>query len=268
VTTEPGESRPRWPVWYGPAAFLGGLVLVEIVAVVVSVVVALGGGHLRTKSPGFQLGGTFVQDACFIGAAVILAARVAPPRLAQFGIRGASLRTAAVWGGIALFSYYLFAIAYHFAFHPHGKQDVAKDLGVQNGGVDLVLAALLVIVIAPVAEEVFFRGFFYGSLRSRLAVLPAAAIDGLVFGAIHYTGPKTLSLLPILMVFGFVLCLLYERTGSLLVTIPVHIINNTAAWLGSLHQGHGLVVALGAAAVATCAVLLTTLRPRERVAAA
>ncbi|MGZ4202236.1 MAG: CPBP family intramembrane glutamic endopeptidase [Thermoleophilaceae bacterium] len=268
MTTEPGESRPRWPAWYGPAGFLAGLVCTLIAASVVSVVVAAAGGHLRSKSPGFQFGGTLVQDLFFIGAAVVLAARVAPPRAADFGLRGAPLRLAAREAGKALLAFYLFALLYHAVFQPHGQQDVAKDLGVSNGGIDVALAAVLVVVFAPIAEEFFFRGFFYGALRSRFAVLPAAAIDGLVFGAIHYTGPKTLSLLPVLMVFGFILCLLYERTGSLLVTIPLHVLNNTIAWVGSLDQGHGLVLALGGVTIAVCAVLLHTLAPRGEPVAA
>ena len=73
----------------------------------------------------------------------------------------------------------------------------------------------MVIVVAPIAEEFFFRGFFYRALRSRLGILAAAAIDGLVFGLIHFTGSDTLELLPILGALGFMFCLVYERTGTL-----------------------------------------------------
>ena len=38
--------------------------------------------------------------------------------------------------------------------------------------------ALAVIVVAPVAEEIFFRAFFYRALRTRLPVWSAALIDG------------------------------------------------------------------------------------------
>ena len=46
--------------------------------------------------------------------------------------------------------------------------------------------SLAVIVVAPVTEEFFFRGFFYRALRNRLRVWSAALIDGLVFGSLHF----------------------------------------------------------------------------------
>ena len=56
--------------------------------------------------------------------------------------------------------------------------------------------AFLVVVIAPIAEEVFFRGFFYRALRTSLPIWLAVLIDGAVFGVIHYTGPDSLTILP------------------------------------------------------------------------
>ena len=67
---------------------------------------------------------------------------------------------------------------------------MTEDLGVDESTFALVAAGLLVIVVAPIAEEFFFRGFFYSALRSRFGVLTAAAIDGLVFGLIHFTGTR------------------------------------------------------------------------------
>ncbi|MCW3018185.1 MAG: hypothetical protein JWN10_493 [Solirubrobacterales bacterium] len=43
--------------------------------------------------------------------------------------------------------------------------------------------------IAPVVEEIFFRGLLYRALRNRLAVIPAAAIDGVIFGLGHMQYP-------------------------------------------------------------------------------
>ena len=50
--------------------------------------------------------------------------------------------------------------------------------------------ALAVIVVAPVAEEIFFRAFFYRALRTRLPVWSAALIDGIVFGSLHFQGTR------------------------------------------------------------------------------
>jgi membrane protease YdiL (CAAX protease family) len=92
--------------------------------------------------------------------------------------------------------------------------------------------ALAVIVVAPVTEEFFFRGFFYRALRTRLSVWAAALIDGLVFGALHFQGPNSAVILPVIAVFGVGQCLVYERTGSLFAVIAIHAAFNTVATLG------------------------------------
>jgi membrane protease YdiL (CAAX protease family) len=139
---------------------------------------------------------------------------------------------------------------------------VVKDLGADKGGLKMVLGALLVVALAPVAEEFFFRGFFYKALRSRLSVYVAAAIDGLVFGGIHYTGPEVLSLLPILMVLGFIFCLVLERTGTLFAVIPLHAINNGISYASTVHGSAAVSLGLAAAVVAGSALTLRAL-PRR-----
>ena len=92
------------------------------------------------------------------------------------------------------------------------------------------------IVVAPTAEEFFFRGFFYRALRTRMGVLAAALLDGLLFGAIHYSGSKTAVLLPVLALLGFMFCLVYERTGTLFATIGLHALNNCVAYGAGTHE--------------------------------
>jgi uncharacterized protein len=262
VTTQVEETRPRWPVWYGPAAFVSGLICTLMVFAIAGAVASATGHDLPTDGPGVQLAGTLVQDAFFVGAAVLFASFVAPPKPWQFGLRGAPLGATLRMAAIAMGAFYLFALVYIGILHPHGQQSVAKDLGADKGGLDMVLGGILVVAVAPVAEEFFFRGFFYRALRSRFGLLVAAGIDGLVFGGIHYTYPKTLSLLPILAVLGFIFCVLYEFTGTLLAPIALHAINNGIAYASTVHSAAGLSVGLAAAVVAACVLTLRAL-PRR-----
>jgi membrane protease YdiL (CAAX protease family) len=262
VTTEVEERRPRWPVWYGPAAFVSGLLATLIVYSVVHAVAVGVGGDVSDDSPGFQLVGTLIQDALLVGAAVLFASLVAPPRPWQFGLRGAPLKSTLRMAGLAMLAFYVFVAIYIAALHPHGSQSVAKDLGADKGGIDMVLGAVLVVGVAPFAEEFFFRGFFYRALRSRCSVLVAAGIDGLVFGGIHYTDPKVLSLLPILAVLGFLFCLLYERTGTLFAPIALHSINNGIAYAGTVDGSAAISIGLAAGVVAGCVLTLRAL-PRR-----
>jgi membrane protease YdiL (CAAX protease family) len=88
--------------------------------------------------------------------------------------------------------------------------------------VQIVLSVVAVIVAAPVGEELFFRGFLFGSLRARLSFLPAAAISGLVFGLFHVQP----LLVAVMVVVGIALAFLYERRRSLAVCIAAHAIFN------------------------------------------
>ncbi|HEY2603428.1 MAG TPA: CPBP family intramembrane glutamic endopeptidase [Thermoleophilaceae bacterium] len=246
------DDAPRWPAWFAPAAFVSGVLAVFIVAAVVQVIVAATGHDLPTSGAGIALGGTLIQDGLLVAAAIVFASRVAPPRPWQFGLRATPFRKALTAALTAYAGFWLFSVAYQLILHPHGKQTVAKDLGATNGGLLLVLAAILVIVIAPICEEFFFRGFFFKALRTRFSLIAAAVIDGLVFGAVHYTGSQTLSVLPVLAVLGFAFCMLYERTGSILPGIGLHSFNNSISYAVTVHSSSGVAFALGAAML--CAV--------------
>ena len=88
----------------------------------------------------------------------------------------------------------------------------------------LVLGGALVVA-APLAEELFFRGLVYGWLRGRLAPLPAALLCAAIFAAAH----GSLGLAPPLLLLGLVLCWLYERSGSLWAPALAHAAVNAAA---------------------------------------
>lgn len=86
------------------------------------------------------------------------------------------------------------------------------------------LAALLIaaVVIAPIAEELLFRGLFYRFLKSRIRPHFAMVISSVCFGAIHY---NMVAFIP-LTFLGMVLVRAYERTGSLKVPILMHALFN------------------------------------------
>jgi uncharacterized protein len=110
--------------------------------------------------------------------------------------------------------------------------------------------------VAPFAEEFFFRGFFYKALRSRFAPLAAAAIDGAVFGIIHFdfSGSDALLILPPLALLGFMFCLVYEKTGSLYPVIAMHSINNSIAY-GAQADGWEVSAVLGPLMLIACMLL-------------
>lgn len=146
--------------------------------------------------------------------------REALPQLGLRRFRPSALK----WMGAAIGVYLLFAFVYVALIGPPHQKDVAEGFGA------VPVQVLLIVVAAPVSEEVCFRGMLFGGLRTRLPRLAAALISGLIFGALHAT--TGISAVPPLIFFGFVLALLYERTGSIVPGILLHMLNNSVALLG------------------------------------
>lgn len=82
--------------------------------------------------------------------------------------------------------------------------------------------ALLAVVVAPVTEEVIFRGFLYGVLRRPFGAMAAMGATALLFAAVHGNLPAV----PAYFLLAVGLTLAYERTGSLWTPILMHAIFN------------------------------------------
>jgi membrane protease YdiL (CAAX protease family) len=80
-------------------------------------------------------------------------------------------------------------------------------------------------IIAPVVEEIFFRGFVFGGLRPRYGWVKAAAISSAAFAVLHLTPT---AILPI-FILGFIFAFLYQISGSIWPGILMHILTNSLA---------------------------------------
>ena len=101
-------------------------------------------------------------------------------------------------------------------------------LSLATGAVPRLLAALVLGgLLVPLAEEVFFRGLWYGGLRRHLGGWGPALLSAAVFGLAHGISV----VLPVTFALGIVNAILYERTGSLWPAVTVHATNNTVAFL-------------------------------------
>lgn len=74
-------------------------------------------------------------------------------------------------------------------------------------------------IVAPLAEEILYRGVLFRSLGNRLGVFPAAVLSSIVFSMIHFYGLYGFISVAI---FGFSCALLYAGTGSLVSVIALH----------------------------------------------
>jgi membrane protease YdiL (CAAX protease family) len=92
----------------------------------------------------------------------------------------------------------------------------------KSQGVMMLLMVLLAIGLAPLAEEVFFRGFFFGGLQARWGFARAAGVSALVFSLGHLQ----LGVIVPIFILGIFLAWLYARTGSVWPCIITHMAYN------------------------------------------
>jgi uncharacterized protein len=229
VSTKPAVPKPAFPYSnWGPSAAILGVILAIGAGILMGVPAIL----VDRPEEGEDLGATalaIVQLATALGFAMVPMA-IATRRGADFrealrrlGVRAFRVASAVKWMFAAVGAYLLFAIVYTAIFGAPEQEDIAESFG------SVPVQILLIVVAAPISEEICFRGMLYGGLRERWPKVAAALLAGLVFGALHaLTG---LSAVPPLVAFGFVLCLLYEKTGSIVPGIVLHMLNNSVALL-------------------------------------
>lgn len=249
---EGAERQPVWPAWFAWVGFLVGITGVLVLVGTIAAIIGADG-----DSPEFVVIATLAQGTVFVGTAVWFAGRVAKPKAWHFGLRSTRFWPALGWAALGVFSFYLVSAIYAGLVHPDAEQDVVESLGGDEGTIGLVVAGLMVIAVAPVVEEIFFRGFFYRALRSRFPIVVAALMDGLLFGVIHFNfdGADGLLILPPLALLGFIFCLVYEKTGSLYPVIGMHVFNNALAYAVQADDGWQVSVVVGPLVLAACAVV-------------
>jgi len=249
---EGAPRRPPWPALFALWGFLVGIGTTLVGAGLLGAIIfALGGDE---DGPLVTVVGTLVQGVCFAGTAWFFASRVAKPRLWHFGLQGARFWPTLGWAALGVVTFYVITAVYGVLVQPDAEQETVEALGGDQGAIGLIIAGTMVVAVAPVVEEFFFRGFFYRALRNRMSIAVAALVDGSIFGIIHwqFDGVDGLLILPPLAVLGVLFCLVYEKTGTLLAPIGMHAFNNAVAfgvqaddgWMVSVVVGPLVLVAL------------------------
>jgi membrane protease YdiL (CAAX protease family) len=239
-----------WPPWTGFAALAAALVLAAVGGLIIDIPALLLGAKISAShtSPGLELADTVVQDIVFVLTAVMFAqlgGRTA--RSWQFGFRPTPAWRAAGLVVLTILAFVIFSAVWVTVLHVTEKDTkLLEQLGTNETTLLLGLSALLTTVIAPICEETLFRGYIFAALSKWKGWLPAAAITGILFGAVHVGSAPVEDLVP-LAVLGFVLCALYRRTGSLYPCIAVHSLNNSFAFGGLEKWGWQVPVLMVAA---------------------
>lgn len=198
------DKYPKWTGWHA-------------VLVLAAVFVLLWPAKLL---PGF-----FTRVFCqsmVMAFLVLFLVRRSGASLTELGLHRQNLRKNALTGflgGLVLF--FLVTFLTVLLIYLTGRIPVPQEVARQLAGTPpgrLIWPAVVVMIAAPVAEELYFRGMVYPLLRSRVGVDAAVLISALFFSALHFS---IFGLAPI-AIAGAVLALLYQKTGSLIAPIIAH----------------------------------------------
>lgn len=127
------------------------------------------------------------------------------------------------WFGIGLISAALEAFLQRLGIQLGGQQEVA-GLATDVGP---LVAIPMVVVLAPIAEELFFRGLVFNAWEREYGTRRAIVGSALLFALAHLIG-GTPAAVAIVFVLGLVLALVYARTRTLATTIGLHACFNLA----------------------------------------
>ena len=222
-------GRAGWPPWLSIAAFAAGYGATIVFGIIVITLAGAFGASTSDPPSGVNIGLTVVQNAALIGAAYFFAALSGRPAASDFGLT----RPGRPWHSAGLLiavwiAFFAASAVWALALELDEPQTLPEELGATGPLLNALAVVVLVTVIAPLGEELFFRGFFFGALRNWRGWVVAATLTGALFGLIHVGSAPVGYLVP-LAFFGFGLCLLYEKTGSLYPSIALHALNNSIA---------------------------------------
>ncbi|MCA9334566.1 CPBP family intramembrane metalloprotease [Candidatus Saccharibacteria bacterium] len=114
------------------------------------------------------------------------------------------------------------------SFFPFLPLDQVQDIGFTAFGssTDNIVAFVTLVVFAPVAEEVLFRGYLYGKLKVYVPAVVAALVTSFLFGVAHLQLNVGIDV----FILSLFLCALRSLTGSIWAGILVHMIKNGVAY--------------------------------------
>ena len=123
-----------------------------------------------------------------------------------------------------------------FSSFPWFNAEEAQEIGfsVYLSGIDRVIAFFALVVVAPIAEEIIFRGWLYGKLRAKLSekisnvagMVISIFLVSLLFGIVHMQWNVGVNVFAL----SIVLCGLREITGTIYSGILLHMLKNGVAF--------------------------------------
>lgn len=224
-----GFPMAYWPFWEGIVVFVAGLLASGLAVALVSSMftfrtigqVAAADLIISIALYTVLLGGTYYYVS-YQHQAPIQSLGLKTENMGGGIIWGIGIGMLSLVGGISLgyFSRYIFgqppARDIEYALYSYSKEPINWAY------VFLVLIAAA--ILAPIFEEIFFRGFLYAGLRNKMGIQPALLINAAFFAFVHF---EAIGFLPRFFV-GYLLGLIYEQRRTLTAPIVAHAVYNAS----------------------------------------
>ncbi|MFV0485151.1 MAG: lysostaphin resistance A-like protein [Candidatus Saccharimonadales bacterium] len=149
----------------------------------------------------------------------------------ELGLTGLPTWTDILLSPVGFFVYFILSailLALFASLMPGVDWNQSQDVGFQNliSTSDKILAFIALVVIAPIAEEIIFRGWLYGKLRGRMPAWLSIILVSALFGFMHGQWNVAVNV----FCMSVVMCLMREITGTIWSSMLLHMIKNGVAF--------------------------------------
>lgn len=227
----PARPEPQWGI--GDA--LLGLLVANLAAAVIGSAILAAAGYSGVKADHYPLWLIAVTQVPlwfgYVGSVVVAGRLRGNGVLEDFRLWVDARIDLALGVVVGLASQFLLvpviSVPWITMLHKHTKDldKVARNLTDKaNDPLGVILLVLILVIGAPIVEELFFRGLLLRSLERQIGSAWAIVVSGLIFGAIHFE----LLQLPALAAFGMLLAYLAVRFDRLGPSICAHMTFNAA----------------------------------------
>jgi len=166
--------------------------------------------------------GVGVQFLATVGFVYLFAVLLKNGKWRDLGLRRASLgdfwRYGMLGGFLLIIMVLIMSIVLKY-FQPELPPQSVEEMLRSAGQLPQFIAIITaVVILAPVSEELFYRGMIYPLFKKYLGTTWGAVGAGVLFGLAHFDLWRALPL----AIGGIALCYIYEKSGSILVSMVAH----------------------------------------------
>ncbi|MBQ5609060.1 MAG: CPBP family intramembrane metalloprotease [Rikenellaceae bacterium] len=216
----------RFPTWGDMLAVVGIYLLATVAtSIVMAIVAAVSGGaesltERMSSGPMSALSYALSMTLTIVGVLIYRKLRRGKGKMFRLSMRGFNPMLI-LWGFVLVLITGI-VIEPVLNLFPESFLDLLNQMGA-NGGWSVLMLAIL----APVMEEVLFRGILLESVREKYSSGRAIVVSALMFGVIHVIPQQVVNAFVIGLILGFI----YVRTDSLWPVIIIHALNNAMAYV-------------------------------------